>query len=413
MTGPVSLIICSRHRPRELRRALLAVAQMDHPCFEVVVVADPEGARAADGLASRIITFDAANLSAARNAGLAAAAAPVVAFLDDDAVPEPTWLSRLAAPFADPRVASAGGFVRGRSGLAWQWRAMTVDAAGRDRPLAVPPGVSLHAGTADRAVKVQGTCCAFRAAALRAAGGFDPALHFYLEDADASLRLAAAGGLTAVVPDAVVHHGHAASARRRADRVPRDLRQIGASLAVFLRRRGHPDAAVEIARQRAGERARALRHMVAGAIEPAEVGRLLAGFDAGVAEGLARELPALAPLPEPAGPLAPLPGTGPRPGRLVAGPARQRRQLEAEAAAARAAGAVVTLLVLSPGLRRHRLRFRDDGIWEQAGGRGGRGDRDLPPPWRASRAARIAAEAARLAAWRPVGTVAEMSDNAP
>ncbi|MCB2152739.1 MAG: glycosyltransferase, partial [Rhodobacteraceae bacterium] len=59
----------------------------------------------------------------ARNLGLAAAAGEIVAFIDDDAVPEPRWLARLTAPFADPGIAAAGGFVVGRNGISFQWRA--------------------------------------------------------------------------------------------------------------------------------------------------------------------------------------------------------------------------------------------------------------------------------------------------
>ncbi len=403
MEGAVSLIVVSRHRPRALLRALTAVAQMDHPGFEVIVVADPAAAQAVRDTARAVkcLDFDEPNISSARNAGLALAAAPVVAFLDDDAVPEPTWLSRLAAPFADPGVIAAGGFVRGRSGLAWQWRALTVDRTGADRPLRVPADrVSLHGGDGGdggRAVKTQGTNCAFRTSALRAAGGFDPACRFFLDEAGVNLRLAAAGGQTAVVPDAVVHHGFAESPRRRADRTPRDLTDIGASLAVFLRRHAAPDPAAAIARQRAAERRRALEHMVRGALEPRDVGRLLATFDAGVAEGQARALPSLTPLRAAPPPFLPLPGTGPRPGALLRGPADS-----AEAAAARAAGAIVTLVTLSPGFRRHRMTFRDDGIWHQTGGLWGTSDRQAGWPGPLSPDRRLAREAALLARLRPV-----------
>lgn len=42
--------------------------------------------------------------AAARNTGLAAAATPLVAFLDSDVVPEPSWLPPLLAAFEDPAV---------------------------------------------------------------------------------------------------------------------------------------------------------------------------------------------------------------------------------------------------------------------------------------------------------------------
>ena len=48
-------------------------------------------------------------LSGARNTGIAASIAANVAFLDDDAIPEPTWLAELLAPLAEESVAVVGG----------------------------------------------------------------------------------------------------------------------------------------------------------------------------------------------------------------------------------------------------------------------------------------------------------------
>lgn len=410
MTPPrLSVIVVSRHRPAALLLCLTGLAQSDHPAMEVIVVADPAAcaAVAAAGWADRIrlLPFDEANIAAARNLGLAQAAGTVVAFIDDDAVPEPTWASRLAAPFAHPRVGAAGGFVRGRNGISFQWRALAVDHLGQDHPLEVDPeGVSLHEGTATRAVKTQGTNCAFRRAALLAAGGFDPAFRFYLDEADVNLRLAAAGHLTAVVPRAEVIHGFAASARRRADRVPADLTDIGASTAVFLRRHAPgADHGPALAGLRAEQRRRLIAHMLAGRLDPGAVAPLLRGLESGIAQGFDRALAPLRPLAGAGAAFLPLPGTGPRPGRLVLSAGlRPDPRAEADAAAARAGGAVVTLLRLLPGPRRHRLWLRPDGIWEQRGGLWGASLRSDPALrlWRpADRALR---EAARLEATRPV-----------
>ena len=48
-------------------------------------------------------------------------------FIDDDAVAEPHWLTHLAAPFVDPAVDAAGGFVVGANGISLEWAGGTVD----------------------------------------------------------------------------------------------------------------------------------------------------------------------------------------------------------------------------------------------------------------------------------------------
>ena len=48
-------------------------------------------------------------LAGSRNTGARAATGGVVAFVDDDAVPEPDWLLRLAEPYEDADVAAVGG----------------------------------------------------------------------------------------------------------------------------------------------------------------------------------------------------------------------------------------------------------------------------------------------------------------
>lgn len=404
MTLPTaSVVVVSRGRPGDLARCLGALAQQDHPGFEVVVVADPAGlaAVAATGLAVKAVAFDEANISVARNLGLAQAAGEVVAFIDDDACAEPTWLSRLVAVFADARVMQATGFVRGRNGISFQWTASEVDRFGEDHALAVPQDrVSLHEGSGARAVKTVGTNCAFRAGALRAAGGFDPAFRFYLDEADVNLRLAARGGLTAVVPGAQVHHAFAASERRRADRVPLSLHEIGASTAVFLRRHAPEAAGALPEAMLRRERARLWRHLLRGRIGPGRMRALMAGLRAGWEEGRGRAS-ALAGLPGPETPFAPLPGTGPRPGLWLTAGVTDRGPAEALALSESRAGRVVTLLLLSRGFRRHRQGFTG-AFWLQTGGVHGRSDRKGPVFWRISAEARCEKERQRLSPIRPV-----------
>jgi O-antigen biosynthesis protein len=401
---PASLIIVSRHRPAALMLALAGVAQMDHPCFEVIVVTDPASAAMVRGLGMQVklAEFDEPNISAARNIGLQLAAAPVVAFLDDDAVPEPSWLSRLAAPFADPQVTAAGGFVLGRSGLAWQWRAMWVDRDGFDHPFDAGTDTSLHQGTPQRAIKTQGTNCAFRRDAVLALGGFDPAYAFYLDETDLNLRIAAKGGVTAVVPGAVVHHGFAASDRRHKNRVPTDLFQIGHSLAYFTTRHGQDPAALQ--KHVADQRVRLRRFVLRGKLGPHTARRLWAGLQRGIAaaQGQAPNLQSLCPTESA---LLPLPGTGPRTGCLLFGTSADRSRLEQQAKAARATGQIVTLILLSRGIRPHTHRFTENGWWEQTGGRFGRSFRFGKRFAFRNMLERQQEESCRLAGLRPVGTI--------
>ncbi len=397
----VSVIIVSRHRAALLPRCLASLAQQDHPALELIVVADPQGIAAAEatGLAAKRLAFDQANISAARNKGLSLAAGAVVAFIDDDAVAEPTWLSRLSAPFADPDVVAATGFVRGRNGISYQWRASEVDSHAQDHPL--PDIGATYSGTEERAVKTQGTNCAFRSTALRQVGGFDPAYRFFLDEADVNLRLAPLGK-TAVVPGAEVVHGYAASARRRTDRVPLSLHEIAASTAVFLRRHAGPAHLERGWLRLQGEQAARVAGLLAGKrIDAAAQATLMTSLAMGWAEGLARPLPTLLAMPDSAAPFQPLAGTGPRPGRIFAGRLWQRRRLMAKAAAFVVEGGVATVLCFSLTPRAHRVSFGADGVWLQEGGVFGRSQRAGPRLRFARFATRVAEEIARIADCRP------------
>src|SRR5512146_2129492 len=92
----VSVVVASLGRPRELDRCLTALRQLTYRPFEVVAVACEAGRMAAARHSAlpwvRFIPNRGTGIAEARNDGIAVAGGEVVAFLDDDAVPEPTWL---------------------------------------------------------------------------------------------------------------------------------------------------------------------------------------------------------------------------------------------------------------------------------------------------------------------------------
>lgn len=399
----VSVIVVSNGRPDALRRCLLGLSQIDHPACEVIVVADATSrpAIAASGLAAVIkaVECDIANISVARNAGLAVAAGDIVAFIDDDAVPEPTWLSYLVAPFADDAVTAAGGFVRARNGISFQWRARLAFGDATTTDIAVDDArPTLMTAGPGRAVKTEGTNMAITRAALIGMGGFDAAFAFYLDETDVNMRLAAQSDVTVIVPLAQVHHGFASSTRRRTDRVPRDLYDIGASLAVFLRKHGatvQPTPHVH----RAQQRRRLLAHMVAGRMMPGDVGRLLQTFDAGWADGMVRRMGQYPEFPAAVPPFLSFP-TQVRAHRVIAARTWGRRRAMAKAAAAVRSGDVVSLFILSPTGLFHRCRFTAAGVWQQIGGQFGKADRSDPVLQICLMRRRVAQEMVRVSAVR-------------
>lgn len=388
----LSVVIVSRARPRLLARALTALDQQRDAAFEVVVAADDLAPLAPWERRVKALRFAEANVSAARNAAAGVAAGDVLAFLDDDAVPEPTWAAWLIEAFGDPDVSLAATMLLGPDGIRPQYGLRGVTPGGIEHPLDAPPGPVRGAG----AVRTEGASMGIRRAALSELGGFDPAFRFYMDETELNLRAHAAGLTTAWVPGAVAHHGLAPSETRAPSRAPTSLREVGASVAVLSRRHGGDPEAMRT-RLRTGQRARLARHLNAGRIEPRDAVRLMADLEAGWEAGRARTLPELGPLPSPP-PFLPF---GPR----VTGPpaflhGRDRAALMAEACARLDGGAPTSLLVLSRGAARHVVRF-EDGIWVQEGGRWGRSAPGIAPGLPPER--RAAAERERVADVRALG----------
>lgn len=230
----VSVIINTLDRAEQLEQTLASLAQLRYPRFEAVVVHGPCRDRTPEVLARfaphiRVAACPEANLAMSRNIGIAIARGDVVAFLDDDAVPEPDWLDRLVPVFDDPTVGGAGGFIRDRDGVRFQHQAIVADRLGEARSFAqLPPNIGQG-----RYFSPTGTNVALRRTALLQIGGFDEEYAYFLDETDVNLRLTEAGWRLVSVPEAEVHHKFAASNLRRVDRVPQSLYLIARSKSYF------------------------------------------------------------------------------------------------------------------------------------------------------------------------------------
>ena len=103
--------------------------------LEVVVVNGPSTDDTQDVLAEfgaqiKAIRNPLANLSVSRNLGIRAAAGDIVAFIDDDALPESNWLEQALSSFDDPEVGAVGGIVLDHTGMQLQYRFSTANRLG-------------------------------------------------------------------------------------------------------------------------------------------------------------------------------------------------------------------------------------------------------------------------------------------
>lgn len=121
-TPRVSVVLPTCNREDITRRCLLALAAQRHDAFEVITIDDgstDNTPRMLQELAAQHPTFNLrvitnpTNIGAnnARNRGIHAAHAPIIAFLDSDCIAEPDWLTNLEHAINQPGTAAVTGLV--------------------------------------------------------------------------------------------------------------------------------------------------------------------------------------------------------------------------------------------------------------------------------------------------------------
>jgi O-antigen biosynthesis protein len=201
-----SVVVCTHNGARTVDECLHGLARLKYPAYEVIVVDDgssDDSAEIARRHDVRLISTPNRGLSAARNEGLAAATGEIVAYIDDDAVPDPDWLAFLAAAFADTDHAAVGG------------PNLPPPTDGeRAACVANTPGGPTHVLLSDRVAEhIPGCNMAFRREALEAVGGFDERFCVAGDDVDICWRVQERGGTIGFHPAALVWHRRRATVR--------------------------------------------------------------------------------------------------------------------------------------------------------------------------------------------------------
>jgi glycosyltransferase involved in cell wall biosynthesis len=198
MTTRVSVVVPTFNRPELLDRCLAALAgqDLDPRAYEVIVVDDATCVatrRQVEGWAERarsavryVAVTEAHGPAAARNAGWRAARSDLIAFTDDDTVPDRGWLGAGLTAFSDGVSAVAGRVVM---------------------PLPrVPTDYQRNEAGLERAEFVTANCFV-RRAALAAVGGFDERFTAaWREDSDLYFTLLKRNWRVVQAPTAVVVH---------------------------------------------------------------------------------------------------------------------------------------------------------------------------------------------------------------
>lgn len=195
----ISVVVCSYNGSKTIRDTMEGLQRLQYPHFEVIVVNDGSTdhlAKIVKEYPVRLISTTNRGLSAARNAGMQYARGEIIAYIDDDAYPDPHWLHYLAHAYRTTDHACIGG---------------PNILPEEDGPIATcvanAPGGPVHVLISDDiAEHVPGCNLSIRKNVLMKIGGFDPVYRAAGDDVDVCWRVQEAGCTIGFHPGAVVWH---------------------------------------------------------------------------------------------------------------------------------------------------------------------------------------------------------------
>jgi glycosyltransferase involved in cell wall biosynthesis len=224
----VTVVINTDNRGVTIEKTLEGLRRQTYQKFEVVVVTGPS-AESTNVLLRRyaphikIARCPEAKIGISRNIGVEVATGDVVAFIDDDAVPESSWLERIVSGYQDPSVAAVGGHVFDVPLGRIEWRICTCTRSGEPSTDAPPPA-EIHLGKgANPFLYLAGCNMSFRRSVLIATGGFNELFAYGYDDVEVCCRIVDSGQKIALLEDAIVNHDRAPNSIRDSGQVIKDV----------------------------------------------------------------------------------------------------------------------------------------------------------------------------------------------
>jgi glycogen synthase len=297
-TRRFSVVINTDNRADSLEKTIESLRHLDHPSFEVVVVHGPTPDRTAELLDHyrgriKVGRCEHRNLSESRNLGVALSGGEIVAFIDDDAYPDPQWLNVLDRAYEDPEVVGAGGPV-------WDWTGTRLqvlysiahqlgDVWVENRPGFDFSYVLARPGTPLFTYPI-GTNASFRRDRIIEIGGFDEQFDYGWDDVDLCRRLIDRGWVVRVLEDGFVHHKSLPSEIRGENRALHNLRKLLTNKAYYAYKHGWgvvplAEMAWNLSAYAANYRREIRESIARGLLDPTELDRyeedVTVGFDLG------------------------------------------------------------------------------------------------------------------------------------